>query len=698
MSKQEAKKLLALAEEYLRDGRLDLSELLLRELLNGRDHREKALELLAYVFLERGRSDVAEDMLLKASALPGCSPRALFYLGTIQLRKGLGREAIASFQRSIKLKGDYFEALHELGVAHEGFSEHESALQYFRRAERENPRSPALQHNLGSVLVELGRFDEAIRHFDRAISLAPDQANAWVGRGTALASMGRLDDALGNFDRACALSPEDITAWINRAITLVALGREHEARESFERLARLPAETDHVRGSWLYEHMLRCRWDGWRELVDDIVARVDAGEDVIHPFYLLALPAGRATQLACARAHAVRHFPSMAPAASAARPPDPGRRVRIGYFSADFYTHATSQLIVRLFECHARDRFETFGYFLGTSVADDMTRRVAASLEHFTSVQGLSDADIAAKAREAGLDIAISLNGLSSGAQPGVFAHRAAPVQVNFLGYPGTMGCAFIDYIIADATLIRPDEYEDYEEKVVVLPGSYQPNDDRKAIGDSPAARETMGLPADGFVFACFNNSFKITPDVFDVWMHLLGGAPGSVLWLLKTDDDAKASLRSQAQKRGVDPERLVWAERLPLAEHLARHAHADLFLDTFHYNAHTTASDALWAGLPVLTLAGPTFASRVSASLLRAIGLPELITSTVGEYAARALELTTSPSLLAEVCGRLAEQRHSMPLFDSPLYATRIEAAFETMWNRHLRGLRPDHIVVPGA
>jgi predicted O-linked N-acetylglucosamine transferase (SPINDLY family) len=296
-------------------------------------------------------------------------------------------------------------------------------------------------------------------------------------------------------------------------------------------------------------------------------------------------------------------------------------------------------------------------------------------------------------ARDAGIDIAVDLNGFTEGARPDIFARRAAPVQVNYLGYPGTMGCDYMDYIVADATLIPPGDYDCYSEKVVVLPGSYQANDNTKRISEAVTTRARMGLPPDGFVFACFNSNYKITPDVFDVWMRLLRNVPGSVLWLLQGNADAQRAIEAEARQRGIDPERIVWAQRMPLAEHLARHAHADLFLDTFHYNAHTTGGDALWSGLPVLTLAGPTFASRVCASLLGAVGLPELVTHSVEAYEALATTLATSPQRLAELRGRLQANRKTMPLFDSTQFARRIEAAYEAMWDRHQRGLAPDHI-----
>jgi predicted O-linked N-acetylglucosamine transferase (SPINDLY family) len=683
---------MAQAERHFRAGQAALAEDLLRKVI-ARDPRvAKAYELLAYICGNRQDLTACEEFLEKAAALPQCSPEALFYLGRAQLQRGRAREAVESFGRAMKLAGEFFEGLHELGVAHSALSAHEPALQAFRRAERLHPRSRELQSNLADTLAALQQFGPALQHYDRALTLDPKFVQAWANRGTVLTELGRGPEALESYERALTLAPEDVPTWMNRAATLTVLKRHAEALACYDEVARLAPDTDYLRSQRLHAAMFVCRWDGWAQQVDDIVARVEAGEKAAMPFALTAAPASSATLLKCARNFALDKHPSRGPAASAAAR-DPARKLRVGYFSTDFREHPVSQLIARVLECHDRHRFEWFGFALGPPARDEMGTRIAAAFDHFSQVGDRSDAAIAAMARDAGIDIAVDLNGFTEGARPDIFARRAAPVQVNYLGYPGTMGCDYMDYIVADATLIPPGDYDCYSEKVVVLPGSYQANDNTKRISEAVTTRARMGLPPDGFVFACFNSNYKITPDVFDVWMRLLRNVPGSVLWLLQGNADAQRAIEAEARQRGIDPERIVWAQRMPLAEHLVRHAHADLFLDTFHYNAHTTGGDALWSGLPVLTLAGPTFASRVCASLLGAVGLPELVTHSVEAYEALATTLATSPQRLAELRGRLQANRKTMPLFDSTQFARRIEAAYEAMWDRHQRGLAPDHI-----
>lgn len=684
--------LLAQAEHHFRVGQIALAETLLRQVVDLDPRNARAYELLAYICGNRQELATCEDFLQKASALPSCSPEALFYLGRVQAQRGRPREAIASFGRSLKLAGPYFEGLHELGVAHGALSEHEKALDAFRRAERLNPRSPELQSNLAGTLAALHQFGAAMQHYDRALALDSRRVNDWTDRGAALTELGRGREALESYERALSLAPLDLPAWFNRATTLALLKRPAEALACYDQVARQAPEWDYVAGHRLHAAMAVCRWQDWAQRVDQTVARVDLGERAATPFTLMSVPASPATLLRCARTYAQDLYPPR-PMGASAGPRDPARRLRVGYFSSDFRNHPMSQLITRVLECHDRTRFETFGFALGTHPVDPVGARVAAALEHFSRVGEHSDAEIAALARAAGIDIAVDLNGFSEGGRPSIYARRAAPVQVNYLGFPGTMGCDYMDYILADATVIPEDEFGHYAEKVVWLPDSYFPNDNTLAVGRTPTARADMALPQQAVVFACFNSNHKITPDVFDVWMRLLLNVPASVLWLLKSNDEAQRALRAEALGRGVDPQRIVWAPRMPLADHLARHRHADLFLDTFHYNAHTTCCDALWGGLPVLTLAGASFPSRVGASLLAAVGLPELVTRSVPAYERLALELASSPIRLAELRERLQRQRATWPLFDSEHFARRIESAFDAMWARHVQGLAPDHI-----
>jgi predicted O-linked N-acetylglucosamine transferase (SPINDLY family) len=370
-------------------------------------------------------------------------------------------------------------------------------------------------------------------------------------------------------------------------------------------------------------------------------------------------------------------------------------KVRIGYFSADFRIHPVSMLIAELFEMHDRSRFEITAFAFGPEANDAMRTRLEKAFDSFIDVRAQSDAEVALLARKLGIDIAVDLGGFTEHSRPKIFARRAAPIQINFLGYPGTTGAAYMDYIVGDRIVIPAGSRDHYSEKVVYLPNSYQVNDSTRQIADQIFTRTELQLPESGFVFCCFNNNFKIRADTFDSWMRILGQVEKCVLWLLEDNPVSPANLRKEAATRGIDPNRLVFAKRVPPPQHLARQRAADLFLDTTPYNAHTTASDALWAGLPVVTLIGESFAGRVASSLLSALNLSELITSTREEYEALAVRLATNPGMLRKIRKKLEGNRLSAPLFDTPLFAKHLEKAYMNIFKRYQSNLPPDHIFV---
>jgi predicted O-linked N-acetylglucosamine transferase (SPINDLY family) len=370
-------------------------------------------------------------------------------------------------------------------------------------------------------------------------------------------------------------------------------------------------------------------------------------------------------------------------------------RIRIAYFSPDFCNHAVGQLAVGMFEAHEKSRFETIAISYGRDDGSQLRHRIKSAFNDFIDVRAMTDADVAAFIHRREIDILVDLSGLTRYNRFGVVLRRVAPIQVNFLGYPGTAGAACMDYIVADPTIIPDDHFSFYSEKVVWLPDAYQPNDDKRRISDRKPRRSECGLPETAFVFCCFNNNYKITPEIFDIWMRLLKAKEGSVLWLIATNASAEGNLRREAQKRGISSERLIFAPKLPLADHLARSGQADLFLDTMPYNAHTTGSDALWAGVPLVTCLGSTFASRVAPSLLKAVGLDELITNSLAEYEALALKLAREPALLATVRAKLKRNRETYALFDTARFTRHLEAAYVTMWEQYQRGEAPKAFAV---
>ena len=649
----------------------------------------------AGALLELGRDAEALEGYEGVIAIAPGSAEAHYNRGLLLHRMGRHAQALEAYGRAIAARPDLAAAHNNLGVVLRDLGRPAQALESHDRAIALDPSSAEAHNNRGVVLRELRRHGDALRSYQRAIGLRPGFAQAHFNAGNALADLGRHGEALQCHERAIALEPRYADAHVRRGIALRDLGRRAEALESYERALAIAPEFDWLEGLWLNAKMQVCDWSDLPARVERLVRRVERGERAAHPFPLLAMPGaeavhGKAAQTWVQAMHPERH--QLPPIADRPR----HERIRVGYFSADFFEHATSYLVAELLESHDRTAFEVSAFSFGPDTRDAMRARVAAAVDRFVDVRGQADEEVALLARRLGIDVAVDLKGLTEDSRTGIFAHRAAPIQVNFLGYPGTMGAPFIDYLVADATVVPEDHAGRYAERIVHLPGSYQPNDAKRRIAERAFTREEMGLPPDGFVFCCFNNNYKIVPATFDAWMRVLARVGGSVLWLLEDNARAAENLRAETARRGVDPRRLVFAKRLPIAEHLARHRLADLFLDTLPYNAHTTASDALWAGLPVLTCLGTTFAGRVAASLLRATGLPELVTGTMGEYEALAIELATDRDRLARIRRRLAENRPSAPLFDARRYARHLEAAYARMVELHLAGLPPEPIRVP--
>lgn len=609
---------------------------------------------------------------------------------------GAGRldEAVAHYDRAIALQPACADALSNRGIALREQGRLDDALQSYDLAIRHQPHFPSALYNRGNLLQQMRRFDEALGSFAQAIAQKPDYVEAYINSGNILQESGRLPEAVEQFGQAIALRPDLATAYVNRGNALHELKRLDAAVADYRRAIILDPHSDGVRArlSFLKAHM--CDWSEETDPID--VATLGIHGDAVTPFNMLSLDDDPARNLRRSVKWAEEHYPArVRVAADAPRRPE---RLRIGYFSADFQSHATMWLMSSLFEAHDRERFEIHAFSYGPNSHDVMRQRVIDTSDAFHDVRMLGDAAVAELSRSLAIDIAIDLKGYTQNSRPGIFAHGAAPIQMSYLGYPGSSGADFFDYAIADPVVVPAEKRAFYSEKILAMPHSYQVNDDRRPIATDIATREALGLPGDGFVFCCFNNSFKITPDAFGCWMRLLGQVEGSVLWLLRDNDWAKANLRAEAERRGIAGSRIVFADRMPMPSHLARHVHADLFLDSFAYNAHTTASDALWAGVPVVTKLGEGFAARVGASLLRAIGLPELITETIEAYERLALDLAKSPERIRALKAKIAAGRLASPLFDTPRFVRDLERGYDLAFDRLVHGLDPDHIDVPAV
>ena len=592
-------------------------------------------------------------------------------------------EAEAALRRVLEFRPDLASLHVDLGCALLGQRQLDEAAAAFRRAIELQPGFAAAHNNLGNALKDLGRSDEAVACYEWALQLAPDNAAIHNNLGSALQEQHRIDEAVLSYRRALALKPDFAGAQRNLGGILAARG---ELDEAVAMLGRAAQQLDDSTIEWFHVRRRMCDWADFRQ--EEAKARKNAGKLA---FQLLALSSGAAEQLGCARRVASAldipkslMFPAVVRRA--------GGRIRIGYVSANFKPHADASLMVGLIEQHDRREFEIIGYSASPDDGSQIRARLSSAFDRFVDISSTSNRDAARLVRDGKIDILVDLNGFTRETRMSILAYRPAPVQVTYLGFPATTGADFIDYIIIDPFVVPKDQQEFFSERLVHLPDCYQCNDDKRAISERTPSRAECGLPEEGFVFfCCFNNAYKITPDFFDMWMRLLAAVPGSVLWLLDDNPWAKANLAREAAARGVAPERIVFAPKLPHPDHLARHRLADLFLDTLPYNAHTTASDALWVGLPLVTCAGETFAGRVAGSLLRAIGLPELVTHSREDYEALALRLARDGDLLAGLRARLARNKWTHPLFDTERFARNIEAAYWQMWQTWRAGRPPE-------
>jgi protein O-GlcNAc transferase len=603
----------------------------------------------------------------------------------------LGRhgEALAAFDKALALRPDDLHILNNRGNMLRGLQRHDEALRCFDAILARTPDAPDTLRNRGSTLADLGRCEEAIACFDRVLVQKPDLAEAHYNRANALRRIGRVEEAIAGYDRALALTPDYVDAWHNRGSALELAGRFDDAIASYQRALALRPDHPFTAGQCAFCHLNINDWPQADALKRTLDGRLDAGSGDVEPFVLVAFGDAPAAQLARTRGYVRRRFPrEIGPHRTTSR--RSAGKIRLAYLSADFRRHPTSYLIAELFERHDRNRFEVIGISFGSDDGSAIRMRVVAAFDRFLDARAIGDAALAARMVDMGIDVAIDLNGYIAGNRMGIFAHRPAPLQVSYLGYPATTAAPFIDYVIGDRFVTPLTEENFYTERIVQLPDSYQVNDSTRAIGRQVPARAQAGLPPDGFVFCCFNNNYKITPTTFDVWMRLLRAVDNSVLWLLVGNDAAKTNLRGAARARGIDAERLIFAARIEHADHLTRHLLADLFVDTLPFNAHTTASDALRAGLPLVTCMGSTFAGRVGASLLHAIGLPELVTTSLPDYEALAMKLASDPAMLAAIRTKLLANLSTCPLFDIGRFTRHIETAYATMWERHQSGAPP--------
>ena len=630
----------------------------------------------------------------KAIALKPDFAEAYYNRGNALKEQKQFDSSISSYDKAIALKPEYAEAYSNRGASLKELKQLDAAVASFEKAIAIKIDFAEAYSNRGNVLREMKQLVAAIADYDKAISIKPENAEAFSNRGVSHQELKQLDAALSDYDKASALRPDYAQAYANRGSVFQELKQLDAAVADFDIALSLKPNYEYLFGIRQHAKMLMCDWHDFENNISQLRRKIQNKEKAATCFPTLALPFSLSEQHQVAKIlSAAKHSydPSLGPILRSPRK----TKIRIGYYSADFHNHATAYLMAELFELHDKFKFELIAFSYGPDKNDGMRTRLFQAFDRFIDVTKISDKGVAQLSRELGIDIAVDLKGLTQDARFGIFSYKAAPIQVSYLGYPGTLGTEYIDYLIADKTLIPAGSQQYYSEYIAYLPNSYQVNDRKRALAPTLFTKKELGLPQEAFVFVSFNNNYKIIPSVFDTWVRVLKAVDTSVLWLLEDNATAAINLRKEAALRGLDPARLVFATRMDLSAHLARHRAADLFLDTLPYNAHTTASDALWAGLPVLTCMGEGFASRVSASLLYAIGLPELVTETLADYESLAIELATNQVKLKGIKEKLKSNRLTAPLFDTTLFSKHIEAAYSQMYERYQSDLPIDHIYI---
>ena len=651
------------------------------------------LSAVLYVLQGTGYSDTKQfdeaiDCYKRALKINPRLADAHSNIGNALQEKGDIEGSLKSYQSALKIDADHFGAHGNMAFALQTNGDLEGAIASYRLALKANPNNEELLNNMGIAFAKKGDFDAAIKSYNAALNIKPDYPEVYNNMGLCLADQGQADAAIKSYQRALKIRPDFPEPYKGMASVFEATKDFEAAIENDKQALKFNPNYSAARSQKLSLQAHLCLWaDFDREY--DLVASLGLSREPVSCFAMLSLEDSAGRHRLRSELFAKSRFNSQPPAFNP-KSIEKNERLRIAYFSADFREHPVASLIVRVLELHDRKNFEVYAYSYGVANNDVMRSRVVNAVDNFTDVHSLGDLDIAKLARKDNIDIAVDLTGYTQNSRSGIFAYRAAPIQINYLGFPGTMGVDFMDYIIADSTLIPDELRQHYSEKVIRLPHTYMATDNTREVAGTLISRAQMGLPENGFVFCVFNNAYKIKSREFTIWMRLLLQVEGSVLWLRRCHQKAEENLRREAEDRGVDSSRLIFAERVSSSEHLVRHKLADLFLDTFIFNAHSSAVDALWAGLPVVTKLGEGFAARVAGSLLTSLGMSELVVTTEEAYEALALDLATKPRRLKGIKQTLTENLLSAPLFDSAQFTKYLESGYRQAHERYIGGQAP--------
>ena len=646
--------------------------------------------------LENGAFEEAESDFLSSLELAPERPSTLTNLGATQIKLKKYPEARATCEKAIALDENNPEALLNLGLVHKEAKDYVFALDNFDKAIKLDPGFAKAWSNKGSALHDLRQYQNALHSFDEALSLDGSYYEAWSNRGLTLYDLKRYKESLLSHEKSISINNQYADAWLNKGLTCIALKDFINALICFRTALEINPHHIYLLGDLVHTQLIIGNWDDLDENILTLTKDISCGLNASTPFPMLSAMDDPHLHLQAAKLWTNNKYPL-----KSSLPAIPKRghsKIRVGYFSPDFKDHPVSLLTAELFELHDRNQFEVFAFSLQAEDPNNPVRkRLVEGFDQFIGVENKSDQEVAQLARDHEIDIAIDLCGHTQFARTGIFSYRAAPLQVNYLGYPGTLGADYYDYIIADPTLITEPDQQFYSEKIAYLPNSYMVDDSKRLPSDRTFSKAELNLPESKFIFCCFNNSYKLNGETLNSWAKIISKVPNSVLWVSENNAEFRHNLLNEFSNRGINPNQIIFAGRMELmGDHLARYEAADLFLDTLPFNAHTTAIDALKAGVPLITLTGRTFAGRVGSSLLQAINLPELITHSREEYESLAIRLATQPERLKLLKKKLVINIDQSPLFNTKLYTRHIEAIYLEMYKRYNADLPPAHLFEP--
>ena len=679
------------AVEFHKKGDLVNANKILTDILKIKPNDFDSLYLNGIIAYQMGKTDISVKTISKAISINPNNFEAHRNLAIIYKKIGKLNDSIKSFDNAIKINPNHAEIYNHKGYLLIQLNQHQLAIENWNKALEVKPDYFEVYNNLGNAYTVIRKIDNALDCYNKAIKINPNYAEAYINRSIILNNRNELNLALEDCNKAIKIKSNSAEAYNNRGIILSKLKKINSALEDYNKAFSINPNLDFLHGSLIYCKMNLCEWSNLDNDLKMLENAIITGKTAATPYSTIHFFDSASMQQKSAENFVKKKYNININENYFSKKNK--EKIRLGYYSADFCHHPTSLLISELLEQHNKNEFELYGFYFGNIKKDEMLDRTSKTFDKFYDVSFKNDKEIAKISRDHKIDIAVDLMGFTEKNRFGIFVEKCAPIQVNYLGYPGTIGSNHINYIIADKKLISDDSKKYFSEKIIYLPDTYQANDSKKKISNKVFTREEFNLPKSSFVYCCFNKTQKITPHVFDIWMKILNKVENSVLWLLEENNESNENLKKEAFKRNVDPNRIIFARKTLLSEHLARHKLANLFLDTFIVGAHTTCSDSLWSGLPVITKTGSSFASNVSASLLSAVGLNELITSNESEYETLAVNLAKNTEKLNKIQNKLLENKLIKPLFNTKLFTKNIEAAYKEIYKKYVNNLPDENI-----